>query len=66
MKSWSEAMYWKTNTEWYVANVEKDRYELTRMAPPRAIDSFRMYLRQNNLPDDPLPINYSRDDVVAV
>ena len=66
MKSWSEAMYWATNEEWFALNHELERFELTRMAPPRAIDSFRMYLRQNNLPDDPLPINYSRDDVVAV
>lgn len=37
MKSYSEAMYWKSNKAWYKANLEKDRYELTECAPPRAI-----------------------------
>ena len=48
MKSYSEAMYWKTNKKWYKANYEKDCYELTQFAPPRAIDSFKLYLEQNN------------------
>ena len=61
MKSYSEAMYWKKNKEWYTANYERDRYELTKEAPPRAIESFRMYLRQNNLPDNPIPINFGED-----
>ena len=47
MKSYSEAMYWKTNRKWYVANYEKDCFELTEMAPPRAIDSFKLYLKEN-------------------
>ncbi len=62
MKSWSEAVYWKSNREWYVVNQEKDRFELTKMAPTRAIDSFKMYLEENNLPSDPLTINYQRTD----
>ena len=66
MKSWSEAMYWKTNKAWYTANIEEERYELTMDAPPRAIDSFRLYLRENNLPDEPLPINYHRQEVAEV
>ena len=61
MRSYSEAMYWRTNEEWFVVNYEKERFELTKMAPPRAIDSFRLYLRENNLPEDPLPINYQRE-----
>ena len=61
MKSYSEAMYWKKNKAWYVANYDKDRYELTKAAPPRAIESFRMYLRQNDLPDNPVPINFGED-----
>lgn len=47
MKSYSEAMYWKTNRKWYKANYDTDNYELTKDAPPRAIESFRLYLRQN-------------------
>ena len=66
MKSWSEAMYWATYKDWYVINHETDRFELTKLAPPRAIDSFRLYLRENNLPEDPLPINYHREEVAEV
>ena len=61
MKSYSEAMYWKTNKDWYSSNYEKDRYELTKEATPRAIESFRLWLRENNLPDNPVPINYGED-----
>ena len=61
MKSYSEAMYWRTNKEWYVVNREKNRFELTKAASPRAIESFRMWLRQNNHPDNPIPINYGED-----
>lgn len=61
MKSYSEAMYWMTNENWFTPNYEKDRYELTKEAPPRAIESFRMYLRQNNLPDNPISINFGED-----
>ena len=64
MKSWSEAMYWATNKDWYVVNHEADRFELTKDAPPRAFDSFRLYLREYNLPEDPLPINYQRISAV--
>ena len=49
MKSYSEAMYWKTNKKWYKANMETNSYELTSLAPPRAIESFRLYLKQNKL-----------------
>ena len=59
-------MYWATNKDWYVVNHELDRFELTRLAPPRAIDSFRLYLRENNLPEDPLPINYRRTEAAVV
>lgn len=47
MKSYSEAMYWKTNKKWYKANYETNRFELTEFAPPRAIESFKLYLKQN-------------------
>ncbi len=64
MKSYSEAMYWRTNKAWYYVNPEKDRFELTKKATPRAIESFRMWLRENGLPDNPIPINYGKDVVV--
>ena len=47
MKSYSEAMYWKTNKKWYKANLETNSYDLTNLAPLRAIDSFRLYLKEN-------------------
>ena len=47
MKSWDEAMYWATNQKWYRFNKEKDCIELTKLAPPRAIDSFRLWLKRN-------------------
>ena len=50
MKSYSEAMYWKTNKKWYNANYDTDSFELTKFAPPRAIESFRLYLQQNGKP----------------
>ena len=64
VKSYSEAMYWRTNKAWYSVNREKDRFELTRKATPRAIESFRMWLRENDLPDNPIPINYGEDVMV--
>ena len=59
MKNFSEAMYWKSNKAWYKANLEKDRYELTEYAPPRAIESFRLYLKQNKKPYDNIMIKNS-------
>ena len=50
MKSWDEAMYWKTNEAWYRVNYEEDCYELTSDAPKRAVESFRLYLLRNDLP----------------
>ncbi len=58
MKSYDEIMYWATDKEWYVTNIEKDRFELTKNATPRAVESFKMYLRLNNLSDSPVPVNY--------
>ena len=63
MKPYSEAMYWRSNRTWYVVNHEKDRFELTKMAPPRAVESFRMWLRENELPDDIIPINFGAGEV---
>lgn len=42
-----ESMYWKSNKKWYRVNFETGGYELTQFAPPRAIDSFNLYLRKN-------------------
>ncbi len=64
MKAYNEAMYWMENKDWFIANEEKDRFELTKNATPRAIASFRMWLRQNGHPDDVLPINYGEDVVL--
>ena len=46
MKPYNEAMYWRTNPKWYKANYETDKYELTPLAPPRAVESFRLWKRQ--------------------
>ena len=62
MKSYNEAMYWASDKAWYVVNVDKDRFELTQMATPRAVESFKMYLRQNELPDSPVPVNYGNGE----
>ena len=64
MKSYSEAMYWKTDRDWYVANREKNRFELTKKATPRAVESFKFYLRQNDLPDSPVPVNYGSGEAL--
>lgn len=47
MRPYSEAMYWLTNDKWYKANHVTGRFELTKAAPPRAIESFRLYKKQN-------------------
>ena len=61
MKSYNEAMYWMTDDEWYTVNYEENRFELTKKATPRVIESFRMWLRQNDLPDNPIPISFGND-----
>ena len=38
-----EALFWKTNKEWYRVNYAKDCYELTEKAPKRARESFELY-----------------------
>lgn len=38
-----EPLYWKSNETWYRINEEKDCFELTDQAPPRAIKSFESY-----------------------
>ena len=45
MKRNSERVYWMTNEEWYTVNKEKDCFELTDVAPPRARRSFAMWSR---------------------
>ncbi len=49
MKPHSEATYWRTNKEWYKANYDTGKYELTPMAPSRAVKSFRLYQRQSKI-----------------
>lgn len=43
-----ESLYWKSNTEWYRVNKEKDCYELTEKAPERARKSFELYQERNS------------------
>ena len=38
-----EPLYWKTNKTWYRINKERDCFELTDQAPPRAVESFKLY-----------------------
>lgn len=49
MKPNSEATYWRTNKEWYEVNYDTSKYELTPLAPPRAVKSFRLYQRQSKI-----------------
>ncbi len=64
MKAWDEAMYWKTNKNWYRADYEHERYELTPEAPPRAIESFKLYLIRNDHPIDEFIDNSVKNDSV--
>ena len=50
MKVHDESMYWMENEDWFIINEEKDCFELTQSAPPRAVNSFMLYLRRNDLP----------------
>ena len=50
MKAYDEAMFWMRNDEWFTVNHEKDCFELTDAAPPRAVESFKLYLLRNDLP----------------
>ena len=50
MKVHDETMYWESNKKWYKSNYEEECYELTPDAPPRAVESFRLYLLKNDLP----------------
>ena len=50
MKVYDEAMYWMENEDWFRINREKNCMELTPEAPPRAVESFKMYLLRNDLP----------------
>lgn len=50
MKRYDEAMYWMENEDWYRVNYEKDRFELTQSAPPKAVDSFKLYMLRNDYP----------------
>ena len=66
MKAYDEAMYWKRNKDWYISNYEADRYELTPAAPPRAVESFRMYLLRNDLPVNESVIPLQAENVASV
>ena len=49
MKPNGEATYWRTNKEWYKVNYDTGKYELSLLAPPRAVKSFRLYQRQSKI-----------------
>ncbi len=49
MKPNSEATYWRANKEWYKVNYDTNKYELTPLAPSRAVKSFRLYQRQSKI-----------------
>ena len=50
MRAYNESMYWMENEAWFRINRERDCMELTEEAPPRAVESFRLYLLRNDLP----------------
>lgn len=43
-----EFVYWKSDKNWYKINREKDRYELTELAPERARKSFEEFKKRNS------------------
>ena len=43
-----ESMYWRTNSDWYRVNKEKDCYELADDVPERAVESFKLYCERNH------------------
>ena len=44
-----ELLYWRKDKSWYKYNQEIRMYALTDEAPQRAIDSFEMWKKFNNL-----------------
>ena len=50
MKAHDESLYWMENESWFRIDKERDCIELTAEAPPRAVESFRLYLLKNDLP----------------
>lgn len=37
------SLYWKSNPDWWRINEEKDEFELTEKAPPKAVESFKLF-----------------------
>ena len=50
MKAHDESLYWMENESWFRIDKEMDCIKLTAKAPPRAVESFRLYLLKNDLP----------------
>ena len=50
MKAHDESLYWMEDESWFRIDKERDCIELTAEAPPRAVESFRLYLLKNDLP----------------
>ena len=49
MKAHDESLYWMEDESWFRIDNERDCIELTAEAPPRAVESFRLYLLKNDL-----------------
>ena len=49
MQKNSERVYWMTNKSWYTINIEKDCFELTSEAPPRARKSYEMWQKPQKI-----------------
>ena len=49
-----ELIYWRTNSDWYRFNHEKDCFELTDKATERAKKSFELYkeMQKTLIPPD--------------
>ena len=50
MRAYDKSLYWMEDESWFRIDKERDCIELTAEAPPRAVESFRLYLLKNDLP----------------
>lgn len=51
------AMDWMKDKKWYVISEKRDRFILTDKAPKKAIESFELYKKVNNLPWNDPPVH---------
>ena len=50
MKAHDESMFWMRNDDWFAIDQDRGCFVLTDAAPQRAVDSFRLYLLNNDRP----------------